>query len=671
MAVSKEDIRTAWLELMDEYSSSLETGEGSRGVELLTIDKIYNDGTGNTENALTRTLSLPGVIFNVDPVEHPDATAQYYVQFPFSVLAVVLDDLRENVENSTSLIQQMTSQLASAEVAIPRAENAAAMVDAALDNVADVIDNEQTRISNETDRQNAETSRVNEFGNIKGEWGDNNSGLKKDIITATNNANAAATAAAGADKVNAQLVGMTVTITNRQGQSTSFNLGFEIYRTYSSVSAMNADAANVPDGKFVMIATTSATDPENARLYGKNSMGGFTFLSDLDQASSSAWADWLENMKPEIQGRIDTADADHTQATSDHTQASQDHTTAYTDHATAQSDHTTAQSDHTRAETDHTTASQDHSVAQSDHNTASDDHEIADDDHDVYVSDHSTASDDHDTAVEDSSQAASDHTRAESDHSTAVSDHTTASSDHTNALADTSQASTDHSTATDDHAQAVLDSTQAGTDHTQATSDHTMAENDHSQAVTDSGVAADDHTLAVSDHTTASSDHTVATTDHSTAESDHTRAEGDHTTATTDHTQADTDHTASVTATQYANEQGDYAKDWNDHPPFIGNGTTGDLNYWYIYDITTEQYVRAAYAKGDNLDWDNMTPAEKQRLIDEVLQSLEDYGFDAVPTEGSAKPVRSGGIYTALQAKQDSLTFASDATCESIIDELL
>lgn len=327
MAVSKEDIRTAWLELMDEYSSSLETGEGSRGVELLTIDNIYIEGTDNTENVLTRTLSLPGVVFNADPVAHPEATAQKYVQFPFSVLAVVLDNLRENVENSTSLIQQMTSQLETAEVVIPRAENAAAMVATALENVDDVIDNEQTRISNETARQNAETSRVNEFGNIKGEWGDSNSGLKKDIITATNNANAAATAAAGAEKVNAQIVGMTVTITNRQGQSTSVNLGFEIYRTYRSVSAMNADASGVPNGRFVIIATDDPTDEENARLYVKNEQGGFSFMSDLDQASHHAWAEWLNNMKPQIMQAIQTA-----LAKADEAEAQANRAKGYCDH---------------------------------------------------------------------------------------------------------------------------------------------------------------------------------------------------------------------------------------------------------------------------------------------------------------------------------------------------
>lgn len=121
----------------------------------------------------------------------------------------------------------------------------------------------------------------------------------------------------------------------------------------------------------------------------------------------------------------------------------------------------------------------------------------------------------------------------------------------------------------------------------------------------------------------------------------------------------------------YAKTQGDYAKAWNDNPPFIGDGTTGDLNYWYLYDITTAQYVKSIYAKGDDLHWDDMSAAEKERLINEMLNYLETQGFDAVPTENSTKPVRSGGIYTALEEKEDKNNVASIQTCEDIIDELI
>lgn len=153
----------------------------------------------------------------------------------------------------------------------------------------------------------------------------------------------------GASNVNAQLQNLTVTITDRNGVSRSVDIGFEIYRTYPSVAAMNADAANVPQGKFVIIATADPTSADNAKMFCKNSQGGFTFLSDLDQASAAAWAEWLDTMKPQIEAAL-------AQAASDHTRAVQDHTVAGTDHTTAQSDHTQAQSDHTRADSDHSTS---------------------------------------------------------------------------------------------------------------------------------------------------------------------------------------------------------------------------------------------------------------------------------------------------------------------------
>lgn len=265
--------------------------------------------------------------------------------------------------------------------------------------------------------------------------------LKVTLVTATEDANDAAdranTASEGAEKVDATLIGMTVTITDRNGHAHSQNIGFEIYRTYPSIAAMNADAANVPDGKFVMIATTDKTSEENARLYGKNSAGGFTFLSDLDQAATSAWADWMENYKPIIISDHQTAQADHTTATKDHNTATADHTQATTDHTRAETDHTTATKDHTTATTDHTQATTDHDRADSDHETATEDHTRAD-------SDHATAGTDHSTATTDHTRADSDHTRADSDHTRAEQDHTRAEQDHT-------RADSDHSTFEDDH----------------------------------------------------------------------------------------------------------------------------------------------------------------------------------------------------------------------------
>lgn len=57
---------------------------------------------------------------------------------------------------------------------------------------------------------------------------------------------------------------------------------FSIYKTYSSIAAMEADAANVPEGKFVIIAST-VEDEDNAKLYVKGNTN-FTFLTDMSGA---------------------------------------------------------------------------------------------------------------------------------------------------------------------------------------------------------------------------------------------------------------------------------------------------------------------------------------------------------------------------------------------------
>ena len=335
---------------------------------------------------------------------------------------------------------------------------------------------------------------------------------------------AAAASTTEADNVDVEIAGMTVTVTNRHGQSTSVNIGFEIYNTYSSVAAMEADAPNVPTGKFVMIATEDPTSPENARLYGKNSQGSFTFLSDLDQASSSAWADWLNNMKPLIETAIAQASSDHTRSEADHSTASSDHSTAVADHQTASADHSVAVSDHTQA-----------------------------------LSDTQTASDDH---------AASVQATANANEKAALANEKATLANQKASLADE---------------KATLADTKAG-----------LANDAAELANTKAGLADDAATLA------------------------NTKA------ALADEKAGLADEKATLANTKavYAGEQGDYAKNMAEHPAYIADGTTGDLNYWYVWDYTTQQYVRSAYAKGDDLDWSTITQEEMERLIDSIKEDL-------------------------------------------------
>lgn len=298
--------------------------------------------------------------------------------------------------------------------------------------------------TNTTDLAAAAKAAKAEWDNTyKPQMNSDHTRAESDHSTAVSDHTASVNATNEASNVNAQLNGFTVTITNRNGVSRSVDIGFEMFKTYTSVSAMNADASNVPQGKFVIIATEDPTSEENARLYCKNSQGSFTFLSDLDQAAAHAFADWMENYKPVIE-------SDHTRAESDHSTADSDHSVALQDHNVATSDHTIATTDHQTAVTDHTTAESDHTRAESDHSTAVTDHTTADSDHTRAESDHTRADTDHTTAVSDTTRASEDHTRAEDDHTRAESDHDRAETDHSTATADHTQSEEDHERYTDD-----------------------------------------------------------------------------------------------------------------------------------------------------------------------------------------------------------------------------
>ena len=59
--------------------------------------------------------------------------------------------------------------------------------------------------------------------------------------------------------------------------------GFSVYRTYASIAAMNADLANVPEGKFVLINTNDVEQPDNAKLYVRGAVS-FEYLVDISGA---------------------------------------------------------------------------------------------------------------------------------------------------------------------------------------------------------------------------------------------------------------------------------------------------------------------------------------------------------------------------------------------------
>lgn len=72
-----------------------------------------------------------------------------------------------------------------------------------------------------------------------------------------------------------------------QGEQGPTGKDFQIYKTYSSIADMEADAANVPAGDFVLI-TSTPEDPDNAKLYVRTSSSTpgeeFDYLTDMSGA---------------------------------------------------------------------------------------------------------------------------------------------------------------------------------------------------------------------------------------------------------------------------------------------------------------------------------------------------------------------------------------------------
>lgn len=59
--------------------------------------------------------------------------------------------------------------------------------------------------------------------------------------------------------------------------------GFSIFKQYTSITLMNADKANVPEGKFVLVNTNNVEQADNAKLYVKGAVN-FDYLVDMSGA---------------------------------------------------------------------------------------------------------------------------------------------------------------------------------------------------------------------------------------------------------------------------------------------------------------------------------------------------------------------------------------------------
>src|SRR5574344_1845267 len=142
-----------------------------------------------------------------------------------------------------------------------------------------------------TNNANTATTNANAATNSANTATSNANTATANAITATNNAIAATTNAKSVSDhpgyIGSDYHVYTWDYTTGAYIKTSTILkpdAFSIYKTYTSIANMEADKANVAEGKFVLIDTGSVEDTDNAKLYVKGT-SNFEYLVDMSGAT--------------------------------------------------------------------------------------------------------------------------------------------------------------------------------------------------------------------------------------------------------------------------------------------------------------------------------------------------------------------------------------------------
>ena len=294
--ITSDNFERYFIQTQESLVDSLEQSNGQVDIAMTT-----------DLNTIKEILSLPGVKYDKDPTTESDAKAVSYVQIPYKILAAAIEQANTAAQSATTAAGNVQTAITAAEQATSDANTATGNANTAAQNANDkaslansAAGNANTAASNANDKaslantaaQNADEKAA--LANTKAGLADtaaqnanDKAALANQAATNADNATTAAqTATSDAEKVNAQLSqqngAVILTVTSRNGSSTSKEVGFRIAKTYSSVAAMNADASNVEEGRFALIAS-SVEDPHNAELYVKGATS-FTYLTDLSGA---------------------------------------------------------------------------------------------------------------------------------------------------------------------------------------------------------------------------------------------------------------------------------------------------------------------------------------------------------------------------------------------------
>ena len=244
-----------------------------------------------------------------------------------------------------------------------------------------------------------------------------------------------------------------------------------------------------------------------------------------------------------------------------------------------------------------------------------------------------------------------------------------------------------HSTyALGEGAHAEGDSTTASGDYAHAEGQQAVASGDYAHAEGQQAVASGEGAHAEGWRATASGENAHAEGDSTAASGYAAHAEGSDTIANHAYQHVFGEYNTADPSAASANMRGTYVEivgngdaansrsnartlDWNGNEVLAGKLTVGD-GPTNAMDVATKEYVDGVASSGavtfDSTPTASSTNAVTSGGVYSSLATKQDtLTFDSTPTASSTNAVTSGGVYSALATKQDTLTFDSTPTASS------